>query len=118
MKKLLRILLSFIPTPLPVGMEEFKEWQSSILSLSKVPDNESTRFAVSVMIMHLGPAEDYKAKRYFIKALNKSAANEIANAVCLDLKAKQKARIEAEEEAKKATLAAASSNGSVQDPQV
>lgn len=104
MKKLVNILLSYIPTPLPVSMPELKEWQDSILAMSKVPDNDSTRFAVSVMIFHLDATTDRKAKRYFVRALNKSAANEVANAVCMDLKAKQKERAEqAAKESNKST---------------
>lgn len=94
--KLLKQALSYLPTPLPTGMTEFKDWQDEILSLSKVPDNDSTRFASAVMILHLDATTDRKAKRYFIKALNKSAANEIANSVAMDLKKKQQERAEAE----------------------
>lgn len=87
--KLYNLVKSFFPTALPVGMAEFKAWQDSILSLSKVPDNDSTRFATAVMIMHLNPTEDHKPMRYFVKALNKSAANECANFIALQLKEKQ-----------------------------
>lgn len=101
MKKLLAYILSYLPTPLPVGMVEFKEWSDGILSLSKVPDNDSTRFAVAVMIMHLNPDVDHVSKRNMIRRLNKSAANEVANAVCLQLKEKQKQAL-AEEALRKA----------------
>ena len=102
MRSLIRCISSFIPTPLPTGMTEFSAWSDSILALSKVPDNDSTRFAVAVMIMHLGSTEDWKAKRYFIKALNKSAANECANAVAMGLKKKQQDAAAALEASKKA----------------
>lgn len=117
MRKLLEQLLSFVPTPLPTGMTEFKEWQDSILRLSKVPDNDSTRFTIAVMVMHLSPNEDMKPKRYFVKSLNKSAANELANFVCLDLKDKQKARIEAERTAKESNTNLQAANES-QGPQI
>lgn len=96
LKSLLARLSSYFPTPLPVGLTEFNRWQDSILALSKVPSNESTRFAIAVMVLHLGPTVDSKAKHYFVKSLNKSAANELANSVALDMKARQKARMEAE----------------------
>lgn len=113
LKKLREELCSYFPTPLPTGMTEFEEWQTSILSMSKVPDNESTRFALSVMILHLSSTEDRKPKRFFIKALNKSAANELANAVAMNIKEKQKARIEAE----KVLAQQAAQNGVAQIPQ-
>ena len=97
---LIESMLSYIPTSLPVGMTEFNDWATSILSMSKVPINDSTRFTLAVMILHLNPAEDRKAKRYFVKALNKGAANEVGNAVAMELKAKQAAAMKAEQEAK------------------
>lgn len=95
MKKFWNYILSYFPTALPTGMTEFEEWQESILSMSKVPDNDSTRFATAVMVLHLDSTTDRKPKRYFVKALNKSAANELANAVAMGLKEKQKAAHEA-----------------------
>lgn len=100
MKKFIRFLFSFLPTALPVGMTEFNSWLDDIISLSKVPDNDSTRFAAAVMIFNLKPDQDRKSKRYFIKALNKGAANECANAIAMGFKEKQKAAA-AEEQAKK-----------------
>lgn len=77
-------------------MPEFEAWASSILALSKVPDNDSTRFAVAVMVLHLDSSRDRKPKRYFVKSLNKSAANECANFIAMELKNKQKAAAELE----------------------
>ncbi len=110
-KRILRYVSSYLPTRLPTGMEEFQGWSDSIISLSDVPDNDSTRFAVAVMILHLGSTEDRKAKRFFVKAMNKGAANEIANAVAQGLKNKQLAAVKAEEEKK------ARENG-LQQPQI
>src|ERR1017187_1717610 len=92
-------ITSYFPTALPTGMTEFVKWQDSILRMSKVPDNDSTRFASAVMILHLDSTTNRKAKRYFIKALDKSASNEIANAVAMGLKEKQIAAAKAEQEA-------------------
>lgn len=89
---------SYFPTQLPVGMTEFQEWSDSILSLSKVPDNDSTRFAIAVMILHLNASEDRKPKHYFVKCLNKSAANECGNAIAMALKEKQKQAAQAEDQ--------------------
>lgn len=111
-KKVLSHLLSYLPTALPVGMTEFNNWSDSILAMSKVPDNDSTRFAVAVMIMHLNATEDRKAKRYFVRALNKSAANECANSVAVALKEKQRAAqvLEAQKKAEATGIANGSNN--------
>lgn len=93
MKKLVEKLLSFVPTPLPHGMDEFTEWSRSIISLSRAPDNESTRFAVAVMILHMDAGEDRKPKHWFVKKLNKAATNELANAIAMDIKKKQQERV-------------------------
>lgn len=100
MKKLVQEALSYIPTSLPVGMTDFEKWSKSIIDMSKVPDNDSTRFAVAVMVLHLDSSRDRKPKRYFIKSLNKSAANECANAIAMGLKEKQQAAAKAEAERK------------------
>lgn len=97
---LFKKLFSYFPTSLPVGMTEFTKWSADIISMSKVPDNDSTRFTVAVMIFQLNPSEDRKPKRYFIRALNKGAANECANSVATSLKEKQKAAALAEQEKK------------------
>lgn len=96
MRKFFKVLLSYIPTKLPHGMTEFEAWSRSIIALSNCPDNESTRFTVAVMILHMNPDEDRKAKHFFVKKLNKAAANELANGVAMELKKKQQERAEAE----------------------
>lgn len=119
LKYWLEVFLSYIPTKLPVaGMTEFTSWQDSILRLANVPDNDSTRFASAVMIMHLGATEVWKPKQFFVRSLEKSAANEIANAVCMGLKEKQKARMLAEEEAKAKAAMQEANNVPVQQSQV
>lgn len=100
MKKVVRWVISFIPTPLPSGLTEYSSWADDILSLSKVPDNDSTRFTIAVMILHLNSTEDRKPKRFFVKSLNKAAANEIANSIATGLKEKQRTAA-AEEQARK-----------------
>lgn len=96
-RSLLHVLLSYFPTKLPHGMTEFEEWSRSIIAMSHCPDNESTRFTVAVMILHMDAAEDRKPKRFFVKKLNKAAANQCADAVATKLKEDQKKRHEAAE---------------------
>lgn len=124
------VIMSYFPSALPTGMTDFVKWQDSILRMSQVPDNDSTRFASAVMILHLDSTTTHKPKRYFVKALNKGAANEVAGAVCQALKEKQQAAMKAAQEAKiaadAATKAAAqestptqgTTNGLAQDTQV
>jgi hypothetical protein len=99
MKNVTRYLLSFFPTSLPQGVEEFNAWASDVIILADVPDNRSTRFAAATMVLHLDPTTDRKPKRYFAKALRKGAANEVVSFVIQDLKAKQLADIEAAKKA-------------------
>lgn len=97
-------LLSYFPTKLPHGMAEFERWSKDIISLSRAPDNESTRFAVAVMILHMDAGEDSKPKHWFVKKLNKAACNELANKIAMDLKEAQKKRQEEEAEKAKQVL--------------
>jgi hypothetical protein len=87
---------SFFPSSLPQGMTEYNNWAFSIISLSKLPDNDSTRFALGSMIMHMGSRQDVKPMRFFVKQLRKAAANEIAHSVISALKEKQKAEYAAQ----------------------
>jgi len=100
-KQLIQYLLAFIPTTLPQGMTEFEIWSDNILNLYKLPNNESTKFALATMILHLPSGKSKVSKRHFGESLKKASANEIAAAVMQNLKAKQKARIEAEQQANK-----------------
>ena len=88
-KKFLVRLTFFFPSPLPIGMTEFEDWADSILAHSVAPNNDSTRFALATMILHLPSLASWKSKEYFLRALHKSAANQIAAGVMQDLKQKQ-----------------------------
>lgn len=98
-------ILSFLPTPLPTGATEFEKWSTDILGQAKCPDNDSTRFALAVMVLHCNSTEATKPKRYFVRCLNKAAANELANDVAQGFKKKQMER------QKKEAEEAASANG-------
>lgn len=81
---------SFLPTLFPIGEKAQEKWAKDVVSLSGVPDNSSTRFALAVMILHRPPYECRKPKRYFANMLYKAAANEVAHAVAEKLKKAQK----------------------------
>jgi len=118
LRNVLKHLLSFYPTALPVGMSDFKPWGDSILNLSRCPNNETTQGALAVMVLHLGPTECNKPKRYFIKAMNMGAAKEIAHAVFQQIKNNQKTRAEVIKEAQERNKNLEASNGLAQDGEV
>lgn len=107
--RLLHWLHSFFPTQLPIGAEEHDKWASSIVALAGkgVPDNSSTRFALAVMIMHLGGQTSHKPKRFFVKSLLKASANEVAHATAQKYKLEQEEAKKREADAAKAELKAA-----------
>ena len=82
-------ILSYLPTSLPVGMTEFDKWSDSVIALSPLPNNSSSKFTVAVMIPHLDSTTARKPKAYFVRALHKAAANQIAYSIIQELKAKQ-----------------------------
>ena len=100
--------------PLPMGMKQFDDWAERIISgtLIDVPEevlkeaNEnSLKFALSTMLLHLGPQESHKEDAYFIHSLRKSAVNQIAHAKMKELMdaAQAKADAEALKRSKEAT---------------
>lgn len=81
--------------PLPMGMTEFDEWSTRIISgamCSATP--ESQRYVLANMLLHLGPTEDHKPDAFFIKSLRKFAINEVADAVRRDIYDRRKQKPE------------------------
>ena len=79
----------FFPTRLPIGMTEFKTWSDTLVSTYNFPDNDSIRFSLASMILHLGSTSAYKANRFFVLSMKKAMANQIAAAVMQELKTRQ-----------------------------
>jgi hypothetical protein len=90
-KQLFEQFLAFFPAPLPRGMTEFDTWSARLIFAYGLPDNDSIRFALATMIMHLGPTECDKPRRYFGRAVLKGMSAQVANNVMYQLKEKQKA---------------------------
>lgn len=88
-KNSLKKLLDFIPTQVPMGMTAFHSWADSLIETYAFPNDPSVKFALATMIMHLGPIEAYKPRRYFMLAIKAGAAKQIASAVFQEIKAKQ-----------------------------
>lgn len=105
MTLLIKKLLSYFPTKLPVGMTEFHAWADEIIKLTgKIADEDSLKFALANMVMHLKSDLAHVSKNYFVNSLRKGAANQVASQVFLDIKLKQK---QAAETATKASQDAA-----------
>lgn len=84
------------PRPLPMGRQEFDDWADRLIAGALVPaDPVSQKFALASMIMHLGPTEDHKPDAFFIHSLRKGAVNQVAHAVFIEMKERQKAEAEA-----------------------
>lgn len=98
-QKLVNRITAYIPSPLPLGVTEFNAWAGSVLALTPLPDNESTRFALASTLPHQ-PFNKFLIRRiFFARLLMKSAANQVAFGIMEELKAKQAARQAAQEQA-------------------
>lgn len=108
MNKFLNKALSYLPSPLPVGMTEFNTWADSIIDLSgQFADPDSMKFAISSIIMHLDSTRSFVPKHYFVKCLRKVAANQVAGQVFQDIKTRQQeAALKAQAEAAAKTVEA------------
>ena len=83
------------PAKLPVGMTAHKAWADNIIKTYGLPDNDSIRFTLAVNLMHVEQTTHRKADFFFYKKVHKGMANEVANAVIMDLKQKQAEEAEA-----------------------
>jgi len=104
MKKTIRKILALIPTKLPIGVEAFNTWSDDILDLYDMPNNDSTKFAIAVSVLHLKSTDAYVPKHYFGNILLKGAASQIANSIMIDCKERQAALAKAEQEAAAANV--------------
>ena len=97
-----RLFLAFFPTKLPIGDPQFDKWSKDIIDLYGLPDNDSGRWALCGMIMHLPPQSYRVSKRYFGITGLKSLSNQTVYAIMGDIKGRQEAqqKAAAEEQAK------------------
>lgn len=105
--------------PLPMGVKEFESWAARIIRgalLEGRADLNSMHFALGSMIVELGPVEAFKEDGYFIQRLRKAIANQIAGAKMQEIRDAAKARLAAEEAAKK--VAEGGSNGCLPDKEI
>lgn len=97
-KRFFKQTLAFVPTLLPIGVEAFDVWAKDVLYIYNFPDNDSTRWALATMIMHLGPTSAYKTKRFFGLSIHTAAAKQVAHNIFYELKQKQQADQKAEQD--------------------
>lgn len=96
---MLKYILSYLPSKLPVGMAEFNTWADSIINLlpaglEGVPTDDK-KFVIASTVQRLDPSSNYKPKVYFVKILHSAAAKQVAGQVFLEIKERQKAALEA-----------------------
>lgn len=105
--RILRVLMSYVPTRIPTGMTLYQTWLDSIKELSgPIADSDSLEWVISNEVMRLSSTRDRVAKAFFVKSLRKYAANQLAAATVMKLKQKQedaaKVAKQAEDTAKQA----------------
>lgn len=109
---LLKRLMSYIPTQLPVGVSEFDAWAQDIMDLAgPMADEDSMKFVIASSLLHIpikkdGFAVNRIAKSRFVASLRKGGSNQVASQVFSDIKEKQ-ARKAQEKQAQEAAQAAA-----------
>lgn len=83
------------PRALPLGRKEFEEWSHRLIAGAMLPpandeDAESfyksQQYALSGMIMHLGPTESHKPDAFFIHSLRKVVCNQVAHMMMSEIK--------------------------------
>lgn len=96
-KRLVNLLLSYLPTALPVGLTEFHVWADSVIDLAgQFADSDSMKWALASQVLHLDHKLAYKSKNYFVNCLRKAAANQVVSQAIQDIKDKQQERAKAE----------------------
>ena len=92
LRNILKLILSFLPTPIPTGKTAFDAWLNDIVELTgPIADDRAMKWVVSNEVMVVPSGADRVPKRRFVKRLRKFAANQIAASVVQEIKAAQEA---------------------------
>lgn len=111
MRQQLKVLLSYFPTKIPVGLTDFNAWLDSIVELTgPIADADSIRWVVANEIMRLSPGRDRVAKQTLVRILRKFAANQLAAHTVNEIKQRQ-------EDAKKAAQLAVDTSATTEAPE-
>ncbi len=112
---LLKRILSYLPTRLPVGKTAYNDFLDSIIELTgPIADADSLAWVISNEVMRMNPGRDRASKHTFVRLIRKYAANQIAANKVMELKDKQAKAIEAQKQAEVTAIPQAS-NGTTQD---
>jgi hypothetical protein len=99
-KKVLKLLLSFLPSRLPRTSVEFGSWAKEVLEMAEFPDNNSTRHALASMLQMTPDKTVFLPKWHFVRTLQRAQISQMAFYVIQDLKkAEQDAKQKVEEPA-------------------
>ena len=99
LKKLAKKLMCFVPQELPTGLSALDKYSDNIFDTWDLPALPSYRQAISSMIMNLGPTKHREAPYYFVKAVKKAMANQVAYEKIQQLRKEEKKFDEAHEQA-------------------
>lgn len=72
----------------PIGLEEFNDWTKEVIQLTRLPFNESMRFAIATIVLE---SREILSKKEAAERLVKAAQNQIASFVFQDIKSKRMA---------------------------
>lgn len=80
--------------PLPMGKNHYEEWSERIISGSLIPHEkeheeafqESQKFALASMLLHIGPTESHKPDAHFIHGLRVAAIKQTAHTMMMEIK--------------------------------
>lgn len=99
MQKLRRLfskILSFFPSKLPKGSQEFQTFCDSIFDLYDIPKEDGYYHSIAVMIQHLPPTQVYKPKAWFASSIYNAQAREVAFYKIQEIQKRNKEKAEAE----------------------
>jgi hypothetical protein len=90
-KRLLKQIRAFFPSALPNGLGTFNAWAESFSEIYVLPtqDQDSIKYALATMILHLGDKIAYRPKHTFYLMLKAAAAKQVAGAAFQEIKARQ-----------------------------
>lgn len=83
---------------LPIGMTEFNEMMDKVIAMSGMPNNDSVRFAIATAVLHFPQEKPELTYSYFARVLRRAAANQVASQIFQDIKLKQQAEIEQQQQ--------------------
>lgn len=79
MKLAVKRLMSYVATPVPVGLTEYKAWVASILELAgPLADQESMEWVVAQQLTNTKPDAARVPKALFVNTLRNAAAKQLA----------------------------------------